>query len=230
MSPQPAQVRQPISMEALDAAEPVLDPVERVSETCFGLIMALTFVGSIVAAEGEDASPHTIFVAALGCNLAWGLVDGVMYLVHTLARRGARHALARAVHADPGPAALPLLRAALPAGLSPAVGDDALAAIAARMAASPDVVRRPVLRGKDWLASLLILAVVTVATFPVVLPFVLFQDLQLGLLVSRVLTLAMLLAGGAVIGRQSGFGAWRAGFLMVAVGVALTAIVVALGG
>ena len=67
----------------------VLDTVERVSEMCFGLFMALTFVGAVAALGGSD-SPQAMFNAALGCNLAWGLVDAVMYLVRTLTLRGKR--------------------------------------------------------------------------------------------------------------------------------------------
>ena len=44
-----------------------------------------------------------MFIAALGCNLAWGLVDGVMYLVRTVVDRGRSLTLVRTVRgaADP---------------------------------------------------------------------------------------------------------------------------------
>ena len=65
----------------------VLDPVERVSEALFGLIMVLTFTGSISVAEAGREEMRTMLVGAIGCNLAWGIVDGVMYLVTTLVAR-----------------------------------------------------------------------------------------------------------------------------------------------
>ena len=74
--------------------ERVLDPVERVSELLFGLFMALTFVGAISVAEAGHAQIREMYGAALGCNLAWGLADAVMYLVRTIANRARRHALA----------------------------------------------------------------------------------------------------------------------------------------
>jgi hypothetical protein len=61
--------------------EPVLSPVDRVSELLFGLFMALTFVGAVSVAEAGREEIRGMFVAALGCNLAWGLVDAVMYLI-----------------------------------------------------------------------------------------------------------------------------------------------------
>ena len=61
--------------------EPVLNPVDRVSELLFGLFMALTFVGAVSVSDGGQGQIRSMFIAALGCNLAWGLVDAVMYLV-----------------------------------------------------------------------------------------------------------------------------------------------------
>jgi hypothetical protein len=70
------------------AREPVLSPVDRVSELLFGVFMALTFVGAVSVAEAGREQIRSMFVAALGCNLAWGLVDAVMYLVRTVTDRG----------------------------------------------------------------------------------------------------------------------------------------------
>ena len=58
--------------------EPLLHPVDRVSELIFGLFMALTFVGVVSMATAGREEIHTMLVAALGCNVAWGLVDAVM--------------------------------------------------------------------------------------------------------------------------------------------------------
>lgn len=44
----------------------VLDPIDRVSEVLFGLIMVLTFTGSISVAEGGRESIHTMLFSAPG--------------------------------------------------------------------------------------------------------------------------------------------------------------------
>src|SRR3954452_22181619 len=49
----------------------VLDPMERISETLFGLIMALTFICSLGVATGASINIQTMLIGALGCNLAW---------------------------------------------------------------------------------------------------------------------------------------------------------------
>src|SRR5262245_55144232 len=63
----------------------LLDPIDRVSEILFGLIMVLTFTGSLSVAESGRAEIREMFVGAVGCNLAWGLIDAIFYLMGCLA-------------------------------------------------------------------------------------------------------------------------------------------------
>ena len=49
----------------------VLEPIDRVSEVLFGLIMVLTFTGSLSVAEAGRDDVRTMLIGALGCNLAW---------------------------------------------------------------------------------------------------------------------------------------------------------------
>ena len=65
----------------------LLDPVDRISEILFGLIMAVTIVGSLSIATAGRNDVGVVLWGALGCNLAWGLVDAVMYLVRTATER-----------------------------------------------------------------------------------------------------------------------------------------------
>jgi len=50
----------------------VLEPNERISEVLFGLIMVLTFTGSLSVAESGRDDVRAMLIGALGCNLAWG--------------------------------------------------------------------------------------------------------------------------------------------------------------
>jgi len=74
-----------------------LDPIDRLSEVLFGLIMVLTFTGSLSVAEAGREDVRTMLVGALGCNLAWGLIDAVFYLMGCLAEKGRDLATFRAV-------------------------------------------------------------------------------------------------------------------------------------
>ena len=210
--------------------EPVLDTVERVSEMCFGLFMALTFVGAVNAIGEEQQTGVAMFYTAFGCNLAWGLVDAVMYLVRTLTNRGKVLSLSRAVRRAPDAAAgSRVLRDGLPQQLASLMGDAEIEAIRSRVV-SMSLPERPELNGRDFLGAFGIFLIVVASTFPVALPFVLMDNAQTALLVSRILTLAMLFGGGLALGKFAGYGSWRTGMAMVGLGIVLTAAIIALGG
>jgi hypothetical protein len=65
----------------------VLEPSERTAEVLFGLIMVLTFTGTLSVADAGRADVRAMLIGALGCNLAWGIIDGVLYLLSTFAQR-----------------------------------------------------------------------------------------------------------------------------------------------
>jgi hypothetical protein len=212
--------------------EPVLDTVERVSEMCFGLFMALTFVGVVSAATAgqEEKAAMTMFYTALGCNLAWGLVDAVMYLVRTLTERGKR--LTLAIHVKRAPdaaAAMKVLRTELPPLISKLMTEHELESIRDRLAthALPD---KPSLNGRDFGGAFGIFCIVVLSTFPVALPFIVLGDMKVALLISRILSVAMLFGGGYALGTHAGYSGWKAGFAMAVMGVLLTVAIIALGG
>ena len=75
----------------------VLAPVERLSEILFGLIMALTVTSAVSVATADHMQIRTMLIAALGCNLAWGIIDAGMYLMARLGERGHNAVVARAI-------------------------------------------------------------------------------------------------------------------------------------
>ena len=66
----------------------VLDSIDRVSEVLFGLIMVLTFTGSLSVADAGRDDVRTMLIGALGCNVAWGIIDAMLYLMGCLAEKG----------------------------------------------------------------------------------------------------------------------------------------------
>src|SRR5688572_6975919 len=77
-----------------------LDPAGFLGEVLFGLIMALGFTGAVRLGH-EDADSRALFTGILGCNIAWAVVDGVMYSLTELFERGRRARLRRDVVAAP---------------------------------------------------------------------------------------------------------------------------------
>jgi VIT1/CCC1 family predicted Fe2+/Mn2+ transporter len=216
-----------------DSREPVLDPIERISEILFGLIMAVTIVGAVsIASPGPD-DIRTVTLAAFGCNLAWGVVDAVMFLIGTVIDRNRNCVLGVRIRAADPDAAHRLIRRALPENVAALLGTDAIEAVRLRLIKLPPANRTFLwsLRLRDYQAAFSIFLMVVIATFPAVIPFALTNDAGLAIRMSRVITLAMMFFAGYALGRYCGDSQpWVAGLTMAVVGVALIALVKALGG
>lgn len=208
----------------------LLDPVDRISEILFGLIMAVTIVGSLSIAAAGSNEIRSVMVAALGCNLAWGLVDAVMYLVRTLTERTRNRTLARQVIGADTASAHRLIGQTLPEHVAALAGPEELEGMRRRLLANaiPDGAG---LHGRDYLEAAGIFVLVVLATFPVVVPFILIGDAALAMRVSRGVALAMLFLSGDALGRHAGHAhPVRTGLLMMLLGAALIVAVMALGG
>jgi VIT1/CCC1 family predicted Fe2+/Mn2+ transporter len=208
----------------------LLDPVDRVSEILFGLIMAVTIVGSMsIATAGRD-EVRTVMLAALGCNLAWGLVDAVMYVVRTATERTRNRVLARHIADADADAAHRLITQALPEHVVALTGPDEIEGMRRRLLASPDKIR-PVLAPRDFLEAFAVFVMVVVATFPVVVPFLLTTDTATAMRVSQGITLGMLFLAGYALASHAGYSKpLRPALAMAVFGAVLIAAVKALGG
>lgn len=210
--------------------ERLLDPVDRISEILFGLIMAVTIVGSLsIAAAGKD-EVRTVLFAALGCNLAWGLVDAVMYLVRTATERARNLTLARRIQDAEPEVARALLKRALPDQVSAITGPEEIEGMRRRLLALPRENRRT-LGPRDFAEAGAVFLLVVIATFPVVLPFMLVADLASAMQYARAITLVMLFMAGVALGRHAGHARpfWM-GLSMAVFGAVLIVAVMALGG
>jgi hypothetical protein len=209
----------------------VLEPIDRISEVLFGLIMVLTFTGSLSVAEAGREDVRTMLIAALGCNLAWGIIDAALYLMGTLAERGRALATFRAVRTAPDPQhARRLIADALPPLLASILEPAELTSMHERLARLPEPPYGPRLRKEDWLGALGVLLLVFLSTFPVVIPFMVMDRAVLALRVSNGIAIVMLFATGFAYGRLAGQHPWFVGAAMVILGAALVALTITLGG
>jgi VIT1/CCC1 family predicted Fe2+/Mn2+ transporter len=208
----------------------LLDPVDRISEVLFGLIMAVTIVGSLSIATAERAEVRTVLYAALGCNVAWGLVDALMYLMRTATERSRLRALGQRIRQTDAATGQALVAGAMPEHFGEIVGADELDAIRRRILARP-AETGSVLRSRDFSEAVAVFALVVLATFPVVVPFLVMQDAPRAFQMSRVITVVMLGLAGAALGRYAAHSRpLVTGASMAVFGVLLIGAVKALGG
>lgn len=208
---------------------PVLDPIDRVSEIVFGVLMALSFTGALSVSTAGRQEIRTLLFTALGCNLAWGLVDAVMYLLRTATdRRRKKALLVRLRNTETEPEAHRLIQDALPQLIADVIRPPALQALHQSLLSVHEPPHRLVFR--DYSAAVGIFLLVVLATFPVVVPFIFIPKIALALRVSNLLAIATLYIGGAMLGRYAGGRPWVYGLALSAIGVALLSIIIALGG
>src|SRR5262245_26116637 len=102
--------------ESAQTTRQVLEASDRISEVLFGLIMVLAFTGSLSVADAGRDDVRTMLVGAVGCNLAWGIIDAVLYLMGSFADRGRSLLAVWQLRRSTDPArARELLASALPA-------------------------------------------------------------------------------------------------------------------
>jgi hypothetical protein len=209
----------------------LLEPMDRISEVLFGLIMALTFTCTLGVVTADTIQVRTMLFAALGCNLAWGIIDGGVYLLARLNEQGRQIKTMLAMRAAPDSAtAQRIIADELPPLVASVLPPEQLEFIRQKLNQMPEHSRPPRLTRRDGLAALAICLLSFLSTFPIVIPFILIGDAKLALRISNVVAIAMLFLCGYALGYHSGFRPWAMACSMVAIGGALVGVAIALGG
>ena len=181
----------------------------------------------------EEADNRALFIGILGCNLAWAIVDGVMYVLTALFERGRKARLARDVRAAPNEAAaLQLIGDEFDDRLEPLLTPEERGQMDPKVLTA---VRRtrldpPGVRRDDLLGGVAVALVILVATLPIVVPYLVVANPNLAVALSNLVALILLFLLGAWWGRVVGARSWRIGGGLTVLGVVLVLITIALGG
>ena len=212
-----------------------LDPGSHMGEILFGLIMTLTFTlaaGIVIQEEGR-AGAREMLVGILGCNLAWGIIDGVLYVLGQVFERGrvrrigfnlrqaASDAEARQMVADEFDESL------VPVTDEP-VRQRLYQSIVEKVRSDPATPNR--VRRADVMGGLAAGWLVFACSFPAVLPFLFLDDPRLALRISNAILLGLLFFAGWRAALHTLAKPWLAGVTFLLVGVLLVAVAIPLGG
>ena len=225
----------PVENEARGVAarrgrEPILTPVDRLSEVIFGLIMALSFTGTISVAESGREEIRTMLLGALGCNTAWGVVDGVMFVLTALVQRRRGLNLLQSIRSEPDAGrGQRMIADALPPLVTAAIRTPSLEQVRLELLGLEEVPPAGV-TGRDLLGALGVFLLVFLSTLPVAIPFMLPLEPLRALRISNGVAIAMLFVVGHRLGRFAGGRPLPMALAMVAIGAVLVALTIALGG
>ena len=209
-----------------------LDPGDTLGELIFGLLMVLTFtLGARLL--GPEESTEGLLVAAVGCNIAWGIIDGFLYVLGCVFERLRVASVAESLRtASDEPAAMAILQAEFDGGLSGLADarhrDGFLASILAAARSRPGA--RPRLLAEDLRGGVRVFFLVVATAVPAALPFFVWDDAYLALRISNALLVACLFVIGFLWGRHVGARPLLAGTLIMSIGIVLVLIAIPLGG
>jgi hypothetical protein len=208
-----------------------IDPPGRIAEGLFGLIMVLTFTGTISVSTAGKQEVRELLWAALGCNLAWGLVDAIMYLMDELVD-GARRVKMLNLLKSSGKASesREIIRENMPPLISDLLGDEEIDRLGQRMKILPELTVKKTLTYKNFLVAGQIFLIVFLITLPVALPFLFVDEVAPAMRISNGVALALLFAGGFALAKYSGLRPVLTALAYTMIGVFLVFMTMALGG
>ena len=211
-----------------------LDPASRLGEILFGFIMVLTvtLTASFSVADGKRGV-RQLLLAAIGSNIAWGIIDAAMYLMNTMVVRRGKIRLVQAVQrASDSRTALVLMKDRVEPELQELIGPERAEAF--RKSVLPHIlgaqITERILTKEDFYGALASFWLVFVSCLPAAIPFLIFSDPQIALRISN----ALLIAGLFYVGQKwavfAGKSRLAVGLAMVAVGLTLVGVAILLGG
>jgi len=212
-----------------------LDPGDALGEVLFGLIMVLSFtVGARLLLTEEQFDSTELVVGAVGCNIAWGVIDAVLFVLGNLFYRSRRARFYRTLKNTRDDAEA-LARIQDEFGFEdepiPVPPEDrarlhqAILTLSAHAAAP-----RARLKRQDLWAALVVFLLVSATALPGVIPFLLLSDPNLALRVSNTVLVLLLFLGGYGWGHYTDARPWRVGLAVMILGLAMVLVAVALGG
>jgi len=212
-----------------------LDPGSRMGEVLFGLIMTLTFTlgaGMVIQEEGREGA-RQMLIGILGCNLAWGIIDGVLYVLGRVFERGRLrrigHAIRKSLAEDD---ARRIIAGELDETFVPftdhAMREQLYGAVAERVRREPPSPNR--IRRDDLLGGLAAGLLVFACSVPALLPFLVMDNLHLALRVSNAILLGLLFVVGWRAASHTLARPWLSGLVFLLLGTLLVAMAIPLGG
>jgi hypothetical protein len=209
-----------------------LDPASRLGEILFGLIMVLTV--TLTTAIASQADAKSMLKAAVGCNIAWGIIDGIMYVMNCVTIRSGRARLILAIQeAADSIAAMEIIRSKMEPDLVRITEQQERELLYKSVLEHLRHIKpvRVSMEREDFYGALACCWLVIASCLPAALPFLILQDYPtVALRVSNGLLIAMLFWVGWKWARYAHTNRWATGLIMTTIGLILVGVAVLLGG
>jgi VIT1/CCC1 family predicted Fe2+/Mn2+ transporter len=196
------------------------------------MVLSVTLTAGLTVADGA-AGVRQLLLAAIGCNVAWGIIDGVMYVMTSMVARGEKAQVIQAIQsAADERAALDIVHNQIEPRFDALAGPERVEAQRRSILAYFTQAEAPRARvtKDDLYGALACFLLVFLSCLPAAVPFVIFSEPTRALRVSNFLLVAMLFVVGHMWAQYAHTNRLVAGLVMVAIGLALVGVAVLLGG
>jgi hypothetical protein len=196
------------------------------------MLLTVTLTAGFAVADGKKGV-HQLLFAAVGANVAWGIIDAIMYIMNSMVVRRSKMRLVQAVKRTSDPEkALRLVRNHVEPefqDLLPRNEAEAFSKSVLKHITGAHIANR-ILTKEDFYGAAASFWLVFASCLPAAIPFLIFKEPQVALRVSNFLLIASLFYVGQKWGDYAGKSRLAIGLAMVTVGLLLVGIAILLGG
>jgi hypothetical protein len=219
-----------------------LDPIDALFTIFFSILFALLFTLSygiliyhgIISSSFANGYGQELFVTILGAVTAWGIIDGVLYVLGGVLARSERYRLLQYVQtSDSEEEAATAIAYELDFILEPITSDEQRHALyhdirAYLSQAEPQTVG---IQREDVLGGVATVLLSVVVVLPSLLPLLLLPDnTALAIRISNVVSFLVIFAAGYSWGLHTDTNPWKVGLLLSSVCLAMVLVAMLLGG
>lgn len=218
-----------------------LDPIDRLTEAIYAVLIVMTFTMAYRAIDFAGVNQKVVSeavlslaVAAFGCAFAWGIIDGMMFILLGMMARGEDGRLLKKVLSAPDE--------------QTAIGEisdqlDETLELAMTADERQDLYRQAYLRMRDnepkpvgfkreeFYGAVGVVVIAVLASLPLVLPLLILRtNVDVALRASNAMAILMLFIFGYQWGKHAQSKPVRMGLLLAGLGLAMVLIAIPLGG
>lgn len=219
-----------------------LDPIDALFIIFFSILFALLFTLSygvliyhgVISSSFASGYGRELFVAILGAVTAWGIIDGVLYVLGEVLARRERYRLLQYVQtSDSEEDAATAIAYELDFILTPITSDEQRHAIyhdirAYLSQAEPQAIG---IQREDVVGAAATMLLSVVAVLPSLLPLLLLPgNTALAIRISNVVSFIVIFAAGYMWGLHTATNPWKLGLLLSSVCLAMVLVAMLLGG
>lgn len=208
-----------------------LEPSERYLEVMFGVIMALSFTSAVsVSHEGAAEIEHLLW-AVICCNVAWGIIDGLTFLITSMISRSRKSVVYNSIrYAKTKEEGMALAKEQIQPLLSGIIPDDQVKDIYDKIMKLPPPPKHYLFNLTEVKGAVIIFLINFFSTLPVALPFLILSDAIQAKLISDIISVCILFYCGYALANYSGFRPWLGGLGMVLIALCFFILTLLLGG